>query len=67
MMKYIDLKTGIHTIEEHEAIVEELLKEGYIYVGNTFGNPKFYHPSDKNKEDICILSGVVTQDGYFAI
>lgn len=66
-MKFIDLKTGRHTLEEHEEIVNSLLEEGYIYVGNTFGNPKFYHPSDKQKEDVCILSGVVTQEGYFAI
>ena len=50
-MKFIDLKTGQHTLEEHEEAVNSLLEEGYIYVGNTFGNPKFYHPSDKSKED----------------
>lgn len=66
-MKYIDLKTKYHTLEEHMMIVDGLLEQGYKYVGNSFGNPKFFHPTDKTKEDVCILSSVVTQDGYFAI
>ena len=66
-MKYIDLKTKYHTLEEHIETVNELLEQGYKYVGNSFGNPKFYHPTDRTKEDVCILSSVITQDGYFAI
>ena len=50
-MKYIDLKTGMHTIEEHEAIVEELLKEGYIYMLVTLSATRSFtiHPTKTRK------------------
>lgn len=64
-MIYIDFKSKPHTLEEHLQKVEELLNDGYMYVGNTYGNPRFYNPD--GKEDVCILASVVTQEGYFAI
>lgn len=64
-MRYIDLKTKHHTLEEHMEVVEELLKDGYRYVGSRFNNPCFLNI--EKDDDVCILASVITQDGYFAI
>ena len=66
-MRYIDLKSGIHSAAEHYDTVRELLKQGYTFTMNTFVNPTFHHFEDKTKEDICILSGIVDDSGYFRI
>ena len=66
-MKYIDFQTGNHTTEEHYQAVKELLADGYTYTGNTFGNPYFANFKDKTKEDVCILSSIVEDHGYFRI
>lgn len=67
MVKYIDFTHGKHSKEEHYAEVKKLLDDGYTYTGNTFGNPYFHNHSDKSKQDVCILSGIVEMEGYFAI
>jgi hypothetical protein len=64
-MKYIDLTEGKHTINEHYEVVENLLKDGYTYTGNRFGNPIFTHY--EKRESVCIISSIVEQSGYFAI
>lgn len=66
-MKYIDLTKGSHTSEEHYETVKKLLRDGYTFTGNTFGNPHFHHFTDQNKEDVCILSSIVDTSGYFRI
>ena len=67
MVKYIDFTHGGHTKEEHYAVINELKNDGYTYTGNTFGNPYFHHFTDRSKPDVCILAGIVEQEGYFAI
>lgn len=64
-MRYIDLQTGKHSVEEHYETVKRLLADGYTYVGNSFGNPIFTHR--EKKESICILASISEQSGYFEI
>lgn len=64
-MRYIDLQIGRHTVEEHYKVVEQLLNEGYRYIGNRFGNPMFYNR--EKKEEVCILASISEPSGYFQI
>lgn len=60
-MKYIDLQNA--SPEEHYNTVKKLLDDGYEWVYSTYGNPTFYKEGCGN---VCILSGIIEQDGIFA-
>lgn len=64
-MEYIDLTEGKHTAQEHHETAEKLLKEGYTYTGNRYGNPIFTHR--EKKKSVCIISAIIEPSGYFAI
>jgi hypothetical protein len=64
-MDYIDLTDGKHTAQEHYETAERLLKEGYAYTGNRYGNPIF--TNREKKKSVCIISAITEQSGYFAI
>ncbi len=65
MKKYYDFTGGRHSTEEHYSLIESLLKDGYEFTHNTFGNPHFTNRHDKSKDDVCILSSISDGSKYF--